>query len=166
LSITNPGGGGFFIHGASGKSVRSFLAQSGTHSSAGSADQANAPIAPIQQTDSTIHTRNGPRCHFHLSLRPNCPTERPNRSVFMTPAIRLPIFAAVAMAGLSLTAPTQAQQATMSFFVTSVGKGNGADLGGLAGADKHCHELAKAPGSTETKWRAYLSTTEPGGVCR
>ena len=52
----------------------------------------------------------------------------------------------------------------MSFFVTSVGKGNGADLGGLAGADAHCQALAKAAGSTETNWRAYLSTTEPGGV--
>jgi hypothetical protein len=82
----------------------------------------------------------------------------------MTPAIRLPIFAAVALTGLSLTAPSQAQQATMSFFVTSVGKGNGADLGGLAGADEHCQELAKAAGSTETNWRAYLNTTEPGGV--
>ena len=72
-------------------------------------------------------------------------------------AIRLPALAAVALTGLSLTAPTQAQQANMSFFVTSVGKGNGADLGGLAGADAHCQALAKAAGSTETNWRAYLS---------
>ena len=79
-------------------------------------------------------------------------------------AIRLPALAAVALTGLGLTAPTQAQQATMTFFVTSVGKGNGADLGGLAGADAHCQALAKAAGSTETNWRAYLSTTEPGGV--
>ena len=72
--------------------------------------------------------------------------------------------AAVALTGLGLSAPAQAQQATMSFFVTSVGKGNGADLGGLAGADAHCQALAKAAGSTETNWRAYLSTTEPGGA--
>jgi hypothetical protein len=65
--------------------------------------------------------------------------------------------------GLSLAAPAHAQQATMSFFVTSVGKGKGADLGGLAGADAHCQALAKAAGSTETNWHAYLSTTEPGG---
>ena len=51
----------------------------------------------------------------------------------------------------------------MSFFVTSAGKGNGADLGGLAGADAHCQALAKAAGSTSTNWPAYLSTTEPGG---
>ena len=82
----------------------------------------------------------------------------------MTSAIRLSVLAAVALTGLSLTVPTQAQQATMSFFVTSVGEGDGADLGGLAGADAHCQALAKAAGSTETNWRAYLSTFEPGGV--
>jgi hypothetical protein len=57
--------------------------------------------------------------------------------IFMTSRIGLPLLAAVALTGLGLTAPAQAQQASMSFFVTSVGKGNGADLGGLAGADAH-----------------------------
>jgi hypothetical protein len=52
---------------------------------------------------------------------------------------------------------------TMTFFVTSVGKGNGADLGGLDGADAHCNALAKAAGSANTNWKAYLSTTAPGG---
>jgi hypothetical protein len=51
----------------------------------------------------------------------------------------------------------------MTFFVTSVGKGSGADLGGLEGADAHCRALAKAAGSPHTNWRAYLSTTAPGG---
>ena len=51
----------------------------------------------------------------------------------------------------------------MSFFVTSAGKGNGADLGGLEGADAHCNALAKAAGSKRTTWKAYLSTTLPGG---
>ena len=82
----------------------------------------------------------------------------------MTPTISIPRLAVVALIGLGLTVPVQAQQDTMSFFVTSVGKGNGADLGGLAGADAHCQALAKAAGSTEINWRAYLSTTEPGGV--
>jgi len=50
----------------------------------------------------------------------------------------------------------------MTFFVTSVGKGNGADLGGLEGADAHCNALAKAAGSKRTSWKAYLSTTLPG----
>ena len=51
----------------------------------------------------------------------------------------------------------------MTFFVTSTGKGNGADLGGLDGADAHCNALASAAGSKITTWKAYLSTTLPGG---
>jgi hypothetical protein len=51
----------------------------------------------------------------------------------------------------------------MTFFVTSVGKGNGADLGGLEGADAHCNALAAAAGSKHTNWKAYLSTWLPGG---
>ena len=51
----------------------------------------------------------------------------------------------------------------MSFFVTSKGKGSGADLGGLDGADAHCNALAKDAGSKRTNWKAYLSTTQPGG---
>ncbi len=73
------------------------------------------------------------------------------------------LMAAAAAAGFALTTGAQAQQADMSFFVTSAGKGNGADLGGLDGADAHCQALAKAAGSTGTTWRAYLSTTMPGG---
>jgi len=51
----------------------------------------------------------------------------------------------------------------MTFFVTSTGKGNGADLGGIEGADAHCNALAKSAGSKITSWKAYLSTTAPGG---
>jgi hypothetical protein len=51
----------------------------------------------------------------------------------------------------------------MTFFVTSAGKGSGADLGGLEGADAHCSALAKAAGSKRSNWKAYLSTTAPGG---
>ena len=51
----------------------------------------------------------------------------------------------------------------MTFFVTSVGTGKGADLGGLQGADAHCNALAQAAGSKHTNWRAYLSTALPGG---
>lgn len=47
----------------------------------------------------------------------------------------------------------------MSFFITSAGKGDGANYGGLAGADAHCAALAKAAGSAKTNWHAYLSTT-------
>ena len=80
----------------------------------------------------------------------------------ITTRIALPLLAAVALTGLGFTT-AQAQQA-MTFFVSSVGSGNGANLGGLAGADAHCQSLAKAAGSTLTNWRAYLSTTEPGGT--
>jgi hypothetical protein len=73
------------------------------------------------------------------------------------------LLTAAALAGIGLTAAANAQQTAMSFFVTSAGKGNGADLGGLEGADAHCQALAKAAGSTSTNWHAYLSTTAPGG---
>lgn len=51
----------------------------------------------------------------------------------------------------------------LSFFITSRGSGNGADLGGLAGADKHCQELASAVGAGSKTWRAYLSTQAVNG---
>ena len=46
----------------------------------------------------------------------------------------------------------------MTFFITSVGTGKGADLGGVEGADQHCQSLAKAAGAGNRTWRAYLST--------
>jgi hypothetical protein len=52
-----------------------------------------------------------------------------------------------------------AQDATMSFFITSVNPGNGADLGGLEGADAYCATLAEAAGVAGRTWAAYLSTT-------
>jgi hypothetical protein len=52
----------------------------------------------------------------------------------------------------------------MTFFVTSTGPGNGADLGGLAGADRHCHTLAAAVGAGNREWRAYLSTIATAGA--
>jgi hypothetical protein len=51
----------------------------------------------------------------------------------------------------------------MTFFVTSVGKGDGANYGGLEGADGYCSTLAKQAGSKHDNWKAYLSTTMPGG---
>jgi hypothetical protein len=69
------------------------------------------------------------------------------------------------MAALSfgLGAAAQAQQQDMSFFITSVGPGNGADLGGLEGADAYCQQLADAVGAGGHDWRAYLSTQDAGG---
>ena len=80
----------------------------------------------------------------------------------MRQATRISVAVAAAVLALG-AASAQAQQNVMTFFVTSVGKGNGADLGGLEGADAHCNALAKAAGSKLTNWRAYLSTTGPGG---
>ena len=51
----------------------------------------------------------------------------------------------------------------MSFFLTSMGPGNGADLGGLEGADQHCQALAGAAGFGDQMWHAYLSTTASEG---
>ena len=69
--------------------------------------------------------------------------------------------------GLSLAVGQQpAQQAPppMSFFVTSVAKGDGGNYGGLAGADAHCQMLAQTAGRGNVKWVAYLSTQGPGAV--
>jgi hypothetical protein len=57
----------------------------------------------------------------------------------------------------------QAPPQPMGFFITSVGLGNGANLGGLAGADKHCQALAAAAGGGGRTWRAYLSTVAGPG---
>jgi hypothetical protein len=56
------------------------------------------------------------------------------------------------------------QDTSMSFFITSRGPGDGANLGGLAGADAHCAALAESVGVNGKTWRAYLSTTGPDGV--
>jgi hypothetical protein len=74
-------------------------------------------------------------------------------------------FAATAILALmAIGVPAQAQQAGMSFFVTSAGPGKGGDLGGLQGADRQCQSLAQAAGSTGKTWHAYLSTQGAGGV--
>lgn len=75
----------------------------------------------------------------------------------------LGMIAPAALLALGLSAGAQAQQSGMTFFITSTGSGKGADLGGLAGADKHCQTLAAAAGAGKLKWRAYLSTTASGG---
>ncbi|MBN8942677.1 MAG: hypothetical protein J0H01_24455 [Rhizobiales bacterium] len=70
-----------------------------------------------------------------------------------------------AIAALTLMGgAAEAQQANMSFFITSVGPGRGADLGGLEGADRHCQALAQAAGAGARTWRAYLSTQGAGAV--
>ena len=84
---------------------------------------------------------------------------------------------AALLVALAVSQPASAQKAPASlemggkksvtrFFITSRGLGKGGNLGGLAGADAHCQALAKAEGSGDHMWRAYLSTmatsTSPG----
>jgi hypothetical protein len=73
--------------------------------------------------------------------------------------------AALLLIGLgACTMERQAQADNgMSFFITSVGAGQGADLGGLEGADRHCQQLAQSAGAGDRTWRAYLSTQAAGG---
>jgi hypothetical protein len=56
-----------------------------------------------------------------------------------------------------------ASSSSMTFFLTSAGSGNGANLGGLAGADKHCQDLAAAVGAGGHTWHAYLSASPSSG---
>ena len=85
----------------------------------------------------------------------------------MRNALKLPLAAALLLsAGLAADAQTPSAEGArnMTFFVTSVGIGRGADLGGLAGADAHCQTLATAAGAGQRTWRAYLSTQGQGAV--
>lgn len=69
------------------------------------------------------------------------------------------------LASLAVLGASQAGQQgqRMSFFITSAGPGDGANLGGLAGADRHCQQLAQAAGVGDRTWRAYLSTQATEG---
>lgn len=71
---------------------------------------------------------------------------------------------ALALSAVVVACATTTGKPGMSFFVTSSNPGRGADLGGIAGADRHCQALAAAVGAGNRTWRAYLSTTGPGGV--
>jgi hypothetical protein len=70
----------------------------------------------------------------------------------------------VASAAFAQATPQQQQpQQPMGFFITSAGKGDGANLGGLAGADEHCQTLARAAGAGSRTWHAYLSAAAAQG---
>ena len=73
------------------------------------------------------------------------------------------MIAALALVAVAGTTPVTAQDSNMSFFITSAGPGEGADLGGLEGADQHCQDLAYARGFGDVTWRAYLSAIAMGG---
>jgi hypothetical protein len=74
--------------------------------------------------------------------------------------LRTTLFACTFVASVALA---QNAPEKMSFFITSAGSGNGASLGGLAGADAHCQALAKAAGAGRKTWHAYLSANEASG---
>lgn len=80
----------------------------------------------------------------------------------MRRAIVFLVVTALSVAAVLIESPS-AQQNRPGFFVTSATSGSG-DLGGLAGADKTCQQLAKATSAGNRTWRAYLSTNGPGGV--
>lgn len=73
------------------------------------------------------------------------------------------LLAASILAVTGFAAVSYSQDNQMSFFITSVGSGDGANLGGLAGADAHCQALATAAGAGGKTWRAYLSTQAANG---
>ena len=79
--------------------------------------------------------------------------------MFSQKKVSLAALAVVASLGVAACASKSTPQSDMSFFVTSAGSGKGADLGGIAGADKHCQTLAQAAGAGNKTWRAYLSTS-------
>jgi hypothetical protein len=81
----------------------------------------------------------------------------------MKNAILTSLAVIVASLSLSWIASSQEQKSAVTFFITSVGSGKGADLGGLAGADKLCQALAQAVGVGNRNWRAYLSTEATDG---
>ncbi len=78
-----------------------------------------------------------------------------NRMQFVFAAMMLAILASHAVLA-------QSADSRMSFFLTSAGPGQGADLGGFAGGDRHCQMLAAAVGLGNRTWRAYLSASASG----
>jgi hypothetical protein len=83
--------------------------------------------------------------------------------------LRIVAFAVAAVAPFVLTGNALAQQQppqfpNMTFFVTSAPGPNGANLGGIEGADRHCQTLATRAGAGGKTWRAYLSVQATGGA--
>jgi hypothetical protein len=81
----------------------------------------------------------------------------------MNSTMRYSAFVLTALVVAGATTGALAQQANMTFFVTSAGSGKGADLGGLAGADRTCQQLAQGAGAGSHTWHAYLSTQAADG---
>ena len=79
---------------------------------------------------------------------------------------KLILACAIAISAAATFSTINSQENEMSFFITSVGSGDGANLGGLAGADAHCATLASAAGSRGKTWVAYLSAHETANSTR
>ena len=94
----------------------------------------------------------------------------PSRSFATTAAFTLALLALAGCQEKPMNAQstdgamTQASNESMTFFLTSVGPGDGANLGGLDGADAYCKELATKVGAGDKTWRAYLSTSASGDM--
>ena len=73
------------------------------------------------------------------------------------------VISAASLCAIALPTEGVAQDEPLGFFITSVGPGNGGDVGGLDGAEAHCQALAQAVGAGDRTWRAYLSTQASGG---
>lgn len=80
----------------------------------------------------------------------------------MHPRMKLALWVSVVAALGACGSMSSMSQSPMSFFVTSANPGKGADLGGLAGADAYCKQLATSANAGRKNWRAYLSTTASG----
>jgi gluconolactonase len=85
------------------------------------------------------------------------------KNPFVVCALLLNVSLAFAAETAAKAVPAPAPAQPISFFVTSVGAGNGVNLGGLAGADAHCQKLAAAAGASNKNWHAYLSTQAANG---
>ena len=77
--------------------------------------------------------------------------------------VRRVLLAGLAACAIAVVALAQDKPGQLSFFITSAGPGDGANLGGVAGADAHCQKLAGAAGAGNRQWRAYLSTQSADG---
>ena len=86
-------------------------------------------------------------------------------AILLVPALATAVATALAAcaSGTGSGTTSGASATGPSFFITSVGAGDGANLGGLAGADRHCQALAVAAGAGNRRWRAYLSTMARDG---
>ena len=75
-----------------------------------------------------------------------------------------PGFIGLLLLATSCATPVPAPENQLSFFITSSGSGDGANLGGLAGADRICQARAEAVGAGSRRWRAYLSASARPGT--